>query len=100
MAELAAWESAVRERPSEARIYGPPSWLVLETWNEKRESFQEAAVRVRARYGLDEPQGPRKKANVPTQHKSRDILCENCRDNPREGRYKVCAACRKRHQRG
>ena len=109
MTELEAWETAVRERPSEARIFGPPSWLVLETWQgAAKESFQDAAVRVRERYGLDEPQGPRMSDRVRTKTKEgADIpqsadnvrTCKGCSE-PWTGRGLVCWACQKQRQRG
>ena len=46
----AVWEETVEERALVTYDAGSPSWMVNEEWDEKKEDFQSAAERVKARY--------------------------------------------------
>ena len=53
--KLKRWESTVAEWPSKAEKFGPPNWLVCESWKKKAdgepaEPFEAAAARVKLRY--------------------------------------------------
>lgn len=59
-----AWERVMREEPELAAMSGPPSWMVLEEWQgEGKETFLEAAKRLRGKMGLDELQTDLQTAN-------------------------------------
>ncbi len=98
MSQLEVWETAVRERPAQARIFGPPNWLVCErvAADASPEVRAEAVEALRREYGLDVPTSELSLHNVPTPLST----CLTCGVRPREGRYKECSACRKAAQRG
>ena len=82
--------------------FGPPSWLVQESMKPS-EDFTACAVRLSR--DIVVPAG-----DVGTNEYNRllslqkakaagvDVgtLCDACRKNPKEGRYNICAGCRKR----
>lgn len=118
---LGKWEESVRDRPLMAFDAGPPSWLVREDWNEKKEDFTTAANRVRDRYfsgGRDVARALDLRANVKTEEGKRllreggwdtDVLfgvtksvtseesvtgvtlCPVCEEVPLVGRQTVCS---------
>jgi hypothetical protein len=129
MDEKALWGRAVRERPDAASRFGPPAWLVAERLPKAptdctQVEVSEAVAKVRAEYGLGEPQPMVRPTSyrstrvhppthvegacdfcVPTQSRQEDVptpdvptdnVCATCHARPREGRNADCAACRKR----
>ncbi len=120
MDEKALWERAVQERPDAASRFGPPAWLVKERQRGNDEPGVTAA-RLRAEYGLGEPQPmSRPTSYTPTrQHPPSHIegectfcnvgedvgqagsptLCPTCGTRPKDGRHRECYVCRRPPQR-
>ncbi len=107
------WADAVVTDPRRAYAQGPPNGLVVE--RERRgEDHMTAVARVKRedflRLNPDwyaehvtgiVPTKVSLQENVPTTIvPTLDTCLEQDCTRPREGRYKVCAACRKRSQRG
>ncbi len=121
MSQLAVFERAVREKPYQARIFGPPCWMVAEKLSPKADGVEVGRVtaELRAKYALDVPRGNLgAPPSVPTDDLSRqDVptlneggsspreeiarmgLCGTCHVNKRDGRNLQCSACRKALQR-
>jgi hypothetical protein len=126
--QLAVFERAVKEKPHQVRVFGPPSWMVAERLSPKPDAIEVGKVtaELRAEYGLDEPvprrpeKGPHPAEHVegecgycrqnvadpvadremsPVDVADRPDTCSVCGENePQPGR-RVCSACRKAAQR-
>ncbi len=78
MPSLAEWEKVVRESPYQARVFGPPNWLVAQKAGPDPSPEKLAAVhsQLRAQYGLDEPVPRRERGPHPAEHVEGE--CEYC----------------------
>jgi hypothetical protein len=103
---LEVWERVVREKPAQARVFGPPAWLVAERVapDAKPEVRAKAVEALRREYGLDEPvvpknvpNGDNSEANVPN---AQEGLCEDCGKRQAVAGRKLCDGCRKAAYRG
>ncbi len=117
MSQLEVFEKAVREKPYQVRIFGPPNWLVceragphLDKPHEMAEKMAAAVEELRAEYGLDKPvpkrpeKGPHPPEHiegecgycVPKDVPTGDVSPTNV-PSPREGNYtQLCQGCYKR----
>ena len=122
--KLERWESSVREKPGVAEKFGPPNWLVQESWKRKKdgtpaEPFEDAVERVRERYfpkdvlyhGEELSQQNVPATDVPAEMSQVDTKptlahvdgsphrCAGCEKVITYGGLE-CYACKKRRQRG
>jgi hypothetical protein len=107
--QLEVFERAVREKPYEMRIFGPPSWMVAERLSPKADAVEVGKVveEFRAEYGLDVPRGvlgapPNVADPVADQEMSPvDVAtrCSACGERPAQAGRRQCSGCRKQAER-
>ena len=93
---LEVWERAVEEKPYQARVFGPPNWLVLERAgpDAKPEKRAEVVEELRREYGPDEPIVAKTVASGAVSPADVATTCSACGQRPPQPGRQVCAGCR------